>query len=321
MIKIKKRYLVAAALVLFGIILAFSLFLSVDISKTSAALSTLDLTLVALSFIIYLAVYFLRALRFYILMHKKISFKSIFIVTCIHNFLNTALPSRIGELSYPVLMKKWLSVRGVESLSNLILSRILDGLGIISIFLLAFSCYVFGSVWFFLFAPLTVLSFACTFLFLSRVNVIFWPFLIFRKTFKSDRAKRIFRYIEQIKSLSKEYSSKERIKLVVFSLALNFLMFLVGYVLLLAVGVNIPIVEGFVGGALSSISVILPIQGFFNIGTLEVGWIFGYGYVGVGFDQAVISGFVYHAINIIFISILFLAASGLAVINRYFVKR
>jgi len=58
----------------------------------------------------------------------------VFWISSWHNFMNNLLPFRMGELTYPVLLKKHFDISYASSLATLLMFRILD---IYAIFLLA----------------------------------------------------------------------------------------------------------------------------------------------------------------------------------------
>jgi len=83
----------------------------------------------------YLALNLFRALRFRILLDKRDSPWRILIpITLYHNFLVRALPFKLGELSYIVLLRSRLNYSMEEGLSSLFGARILELLIIVMVF-------------------------------------------------------------------------------------------------------------------------------------------------------------------------------------------
>ena len=75
----------------------------------------------------YLALNLLRALRFRILLDKRDSPWRILIpITLYHNFLVRALPFKLGELSYIVLLRSRLNYTMEEGFSSLFGARVLE---------------------------------------------------------------------------------------------------------------------------------------------------------------------------------------------------
>ncbi len=83
----------------------------------------------------YLALNLFRALRFRILLDKRDSPWRILIpITLYHNFLVRALPFKLGELSYIVLLRSRLNYSMEEGLSSLFGARVLELLIIVMVF-------------------------------------------------------------------------------------------------------------------------------------------------------------------------------------------
>lgn len=83
----------------------------------------------------YLALNLLRALRFRILLDKRDSPWRILIpITLYHNFLVRALPFKLGELSYIVLLRSRLNYSMEEGVSSLFGARVLELLIIVMVF-------------------------------------------------------------------------------------------------------------------------------------------------------------------------------------------
>ena len=83
----------------------------------------------------YLALNLFRAFRFRILLDKRDSPWRILIpITLYHNFLVRALPFKLGELSYIVLLRSRLNYSMEEGVSSLFGARILELLIIVMVF-------------------------------------------------------------------------------------------------------------------------------------------------------------------------------------------
>jgi len=284
-----------------GIIIFLFLLKSINIKDINNIFRNLNIIYIFLSFIIYILIYFLRARRFSFLLNNKISFNNIFIITCIHNFFNMILPARFGEFSYSIMLKKE-SINISESMSHIIISRIYDLFGILFLFFISLS--------FFLDYKIKIYSIIG----LITVVIIFYIFyfyfykllLIINKIkIKNKIINRIKNFFEKIFENINYLDNNKKVWLLFNSLIINFLMFFFGYVLILGMSIKLSIWAVFVGGALAFLTTILPIQGFFNLGTMELGWVFGFIVVGLNIQEATTSGIVYHLINIIFTTILF----------------
>ncbi|KOR30380.1 hypothetical protein TI04_06075 [Achromatium sp. WMS2] len=74
------------------------------------------------------ASYVLRAVRFYDYSHKILggAFLATLRLTLFHNLLNNFLPMRLGELAYPMLMKRYFAQDYLASSVTLLWTRVLD---------------------------------------------------------------------------------------------------------------------------------------------------------------------------------------------------
>ena len=83
----------------------------------------------------YLALNLFRALRFRILLDKSDSpWRLLVPITLYHNFLVRALPFKLGEVSYIVLLRSRLNYSMEEGVSSLLSARILELLIIVTVF-------------------------------------------------------------------------------------------------------------------------------------------------------------------------------------------
>ena len=78
-------------------------------------------------FLLHLTAYFLRSLRFRILIQsKKVPLHALFDIVAVHNLLNHVLPMRAGELSYIYLARYRQDVPLGEGLGTLTVARTMD---------------------------------------------------------------------------------------------------------------------------------------------------------------------------------------------------
>jgi glycosyltransferase 2 family protein len=93
---------------------------------------------VGASFAVYATTYLLRALRWRVLLGRaQVSIATLLPISAVHILLNNVLPSRLGEVSYPVLLKRQTGLGLDEGVVTLALSRLLDLLTLAAIFLVA----------------------------------------------------------------------------------------------------------------------------------------------------------------------------------------
>jgi|SRR3989344_363713 len=307
--KSKTKFIIISILV--TLLLVYFLLSKISINEISQTIISSDIKYIFIAFSVYFLIYLLRAIRFKILLNEELKFKNIFPIVCIHNFMNMVLPLKTGELSYSYLLKKRSKVRYQKSLSNILIARIMDLGGILFLFLFSLFMYFKESepkILFFILAIINFLlligifSFVGKFRFISRLKV------------KNRLLKKIKKFITEIIEESVKYTKKEKLKIIVISLAINSLMFLFGYMLMKSFGVDLSIWAIFVGGTLAFFITLIPLQGLFNFGTLETAWTVSYMLVGLTKEQAIITGFSYHIINIVFTILMFIV--GLVLIRK-----
>jgi glycosyltransferase 2 family protein len=292
----KNKIIKLVAWSLIGILIFVVLFKKIDLSDLNLLMASIKIEYLILSALIYFLVYLLRARRFRFLLNNNISFAKVFSITCYHNFFNMVLPARIGEFSYSVMLKKE-SIKVTESISHIIVSRIYDLFGIVLLFSLSLFVFLNGhlKIYALLIFVSVIFGYIIFSFFLDKLIKI-----LNKITNPNSKIIKFKDWLNQILININDFSYKKRMWLILNSLIINLLMFIFGYVLLKGLSVDLSIWAIFVGGTLSFLTTILPIQGMFNIGTMELGWVFAYVLVGMSKDQAILTGIFYHIINIVF---------------------
>lgn len=90
-----------------------------------------------LAVVLVLLSYCARAWRFQTLLkpwHSQIEFREMLRTTLLHNFFNNIIPMRLGELTFPALLKKRLGIPVLQGLGTLALVRALDLILMASLF-------------------------------------------------------------------------------------------------------------------------------------------------------------------------------------------
>lgn len=119
--------LVALALVVFMLSL-------IDWSAFLAVLRQLSLWSLLASFGVYVILNFFRALRYRtLLQHENTPLAHLFPIGLWHNFLVRLLPFKLGEITYPVMLRQRLAVPVEDSVSSLFGARLLELLVIVII--------------------------------------------------------------------------------------------------------------------------------------------------------------------------------------------
>ena len=118
---------VLATVVLGGLVLAFFDLRPEELSAgVLERLRDLHAGPLALAFVVYLASYFGRAIRFAVLLPGLHGLVHLASIAGRHNFLNLVLPFRSGELALPLMLKKEHGRSLAEGSAALVVARVLD---------------------------------------------------------------------------------------------------------------------------------------------------------------------------------------------------
>lgn len=121
----------------FGVILISWLLAQLDFSQAKDILREVPPGLLIGGFICYGLAFYLRSLRFKLLLPPDISKHQLFPIVLVHYAALNIIPARLGELSYIYLLKKVNHVSTGCSVSNLILARVFDHITISVLFLVS----------------------------------------------------------------------------------------------------------------------------------------------------------------------------------------
>lgn len=131
----RRQFLIRAISIAITVGLLADLVGRVNWAEFDQLLGRIDATSWLGALLAYLALNLFRALRFRILLDKRESPWRILIpITLYHNFLVRALPFKLGELSYIVLLRSRLKYSMEEGLSSLFGARVLELLIIVMVF-------------------------------------------------------------------------------------------------------------------------------------------------------------------------------------------
>jgi len=306
------KRLIFSILITAGIL--FFLLLQISFKDLYALLRTIDPLWAALGSIAYLLATLFRALRFKWLLHSKgIPFSDLFRITAFYHLSLMVLPSKLGELSYPYLLKKISAMNVTEGLASLIVSRVYDFF-IILVILLFVSIGFEGlfEVHPFLIILLVVLLLGFLVFALSYMSSFLRCFSNVLERIShgiGSRNVRFFLWIQKKMSEMAEdfYAIKARktyFPVSVTSLASWIMIFCTFYAYMKGFGINIPLAKMIFGSTIGVIANALPISGIGNWGTLEAGWTAGFLMVGLSKEKAIATGFGVHIIIFIVCAII-----------------
>ncbi len=274
-----KQYILGLlfSLAVIGYVLA-----KLDWSEVLYTLSHLNGYWLIAAFGVYLINYLLRTLRFKILLNlEKKSFTHLFGITALYGMYLYLMPAKSGELSYPVLIKNKLAVPFTRSTATLITARVFDFITIA------------------LFLPLVLATFWNRFPNWLRYNAIVFFVLVLFLTLgflwllKRPGKKRIFAnkhtWIEKIGQFLQNLIENIRAidqqggywHVLLLTIGIWLCIYTTFYLIVLSSGFSPNYFHMVVVSIIMIPMTLLPLQGFANLGTHEIGWaaafrLFGY---------------------------------------------
>lgn len=290
-----------------GIFVAVSLILillsQIQFSKLSSTLASIHPVYLVVGFALYFSTYFLRALRFKVILGDEAKYSDLLKVLFIHNMVNQVLPARTGEISYVYLMeKRKLPIN--KGISSLALARIFDLIAIALLFLVALLVlkemnaaflnlmYVMTLV-----VAMALFSLFCLFVYKKKFIDKVQSLTEILKMHKFDITKRALEKGEEtIEDMKVIATKKVFVYSTLISLGIWFTSTVLMYMLLSQMNVMLSIWEVCLGSMVIVITSILPIHSVGGFGTTESVWAFIYIALGVSREMAIASGIGIHLI-------------------------
>jgi len=309
---------------LIGVVVAVALILvllsQIQFSELASALASIHPVYLGVGFALYFSTYFLRALRFKVILGDDAKYSDLVKVLFIHNMVNQVLPARTGEISYVYLMEKRdLPIN--KGISSLALARVFDLVSIALLFLVALLVlrqmnaaflnlmYVMSFV-----VGMALFSLFCLFVykkkFIDKVQIL----TELLKVHKFDITKRALEKGEEtIEDMKAITSKKVFLYSTLISLAIWSISTVLMYMLLSQMNVILSIWEVCLGSMVIVITSILPIHSVGGFGTTESVWASIYITLGVSREMAIASGIGIHLI--IFMYLLIIGIAGMVLMK------
>ena len=209
----------------------------------------------------------------------------------IHFFLNKILPARTGELSLPILFKKFCNVPLTDGFGALLLFRFLDLFSVISLFAVSLIFVDTES----LNSPLVIVISVSVLL----LMLIFWSKLtlsiriskalvarINHKKLDKIRAK-TEKLLDHILAYKQTKKSTFLASILALSVANWLLTYLFFYAIILAFHLEYSFIQVIFASTISNFTFILPFSTFGSFGTFEAGWAIGFMLLGMTLEMAV----------------------------------
>ena len=298
----------------FGIILLSWLISQVEWSYTVNTIRHIPLSLLLLAFVCYGGSFYLRAIRFKLLLPSLKKKDSLFHIILVHYTALNIVPARLGELSYVYLVKKVYNVPTGFSVSSLVLARVFDQIAISLLFLLSTFFVDISSAWMKTLTLLvTVLLFLSVFLLILLIMYkeycASWLKRILQRM-HLDRYRLIQRGMTEIDNVVAALADLPRTRsfgaIFGLSVCIWICIFTVNFLLFQAFHVPLSYIEVVLASTFMILLTLLPIQVLSGIGIRETAWIFIAGALHVSRNVAITA-----ILGSRIVSILFLAAFGM----------
>ena len=287
------------------VVLLYLTLSQIDPADIVITLKSIEPTYLMISFLTYIFCNILRAIRFSILLNKKIKIRSLFNIVCVYNMVNNIVPMRAGELSYIYMLKKLHNKNAAIGASTLIVARILDFAVICTLFLASSWIAAKQIEGLRLAAILTsLLIIAC---FLLLIMLLHWrenflyPFTCSLDKLGLGKDVRIKYIILKFNEMMQAMVGMRNIKTTIFALIASFFIWMANFsvVFLVIKGMHfdIPLHIVIMGSTFTVLSTLLPIYGIAGLGTSQGLWTVIFVPLGIPLDDAIISAFGYYIIQ------------------------
>lgn len=303
---------VAVSLLIAGALLVVLLrWGGVSLADVRGALGRLEWRVYGCALALHAGIYLLRAWRFRVLMEgaERGGFVAQLGVTLAYGMASIVLPAKVGELSYLVYAGRVLGVGAEQALAVLVVARVLD-LATLALGMGA-ACGVVAALegsrapdWMGT-AALAALGLALL-LFLVAWNGR-W---LVRAGVWASRRMRVERWrvgaraVAKVESAGLALEQAARGRKMWGAVLLSVLAWLgvFGFCAVLAQGMGIGEVgfaQAVFGSGVAIVTSLLPLSAFASFGTLEAGWVVGFGVFGVGRDVALATGAGLHVVQLV----------------------
>ncbi len=261
---------------------------------------------------VHLAVYWLRALRFRLLLPApgRPGLATTAVVSAAHNMASYVLPAKSGEATFVLYLKGLCGVPMSAGLAALVVSRLYDfatmcaGMTLACVWLATTPHWVAPTWLAGAFAAGLGVASAGFFLLALRGEKVALPLRLALRAVRLERTRlgtRLGAAIQRVADALLVARAGASVRALLFYSLLIWLGIFVFYALL-ARGFGLPerigLVEATLASGLAIASNVLPINAFAGFGTQETGWVLGFGLLGVARADALSSGVAVHLVQL-----------------------
>jgi len=212
---------------------------------------TLGLAQLSLAIVLVTLSYLVRAWRFQTLLkpwYRSLQYQEMLRTTLLHNFFNNIIPMRLGELTFPALLKKRLGIPVIQGLGTLALIRTLDLILMATLFAVVIT--LLGLDWLqFKLSPSDIL--------IGLAAISAGIFIMFKLALKSARLRELSRLLTQ------------QLPALITQTLLIWLTKVLGYWWIMQAALQSDALQALLAVLATEATSILPVNGLANFGTLE----------------------------------------------------
>jgi uncharacterized protein (TIRG00374 family) len=303
---------VAAALLVLLMVLGH-----VDLADVRRTCASLSLEVYLESLAIYVCIYLLRTVRFRILLppEHRPSFGATFSINAAYQMAALTLPARIGEATFVVYSNRVSDVPASEGLAALVVARVLDlatlalGLSIACLALAASGGYS-NLPWLGWVGAASGAVAIVLFLLSARGDLLLALSDAIARALELDRFERGRKLLAMTEKTSEALRRAggrgPLVRAALVSLPTWLLVFL--FCAVLARGLGLPsettLAQATLASAFAILMSLVPLSAFASFGTLETGWVIGFGLVGIDAKLATATGLGFHFVQLVDIVLL-----------------
>ncbi len=263
--------------VVITIAILYIFFRDISISDIKVNFLRIPLTYLGAFILLSLAATVLRALKYHILLSKKMNFRDIFLITLVRNFSVDLLPARTASLVFYSWLTKKKGIALEEGASSFVVSVFYDALAL---------SFMLGGLIFFLETsvnPWAIYSGMALIFSLSVVMIFFADgiirFILRQKIIKIRRFPKLEGILKNIDAyLDRHKKNSERLYIFFLSLLIRLIKYIFIYILfegVVKIGGGVPTFATFSFMlAVTELSALIPVQGLGGFGTWELAFLF-----------------------------------------------
>lgn len=312
----RKKQITLFVSVLITLLVVYYVYLNIEISDLLSIFQNADWAWLFFGLTIYFANYAMRAVRFNLLLqYSHPNFWKMWAITSMYGMYNYLMPVKSGEFSFIALAKNKLGVDISRSTAVLVVTRLFD-----FVLIALFIPFVLAVFWNELSSTLIIIFIVyCLIVFLVLVYFIRWlkgfsPITQGKEVGNDGKFAQILHRLK-----TGMYVVEQRKLYIPLFLSTALIWFLIGlnfYSIVIAMGTQISLIQAIVISVFMIPTTLLPIQGFANVGTHELGWVAAFALFDYPNSVALNIALGSHGILLVFVLLLGLTGFIVEILDR-----